>query len=103
MTLAMRIPGVTGCAEQTPDAFALDDVTCYLPGGSLLEISTFATQPDELRWIGDGGTGPGPPDPSYAGCCIEGDGWAATVGVPDYVVKGGAVVTAAIGGRVVNG
>jgi len=78
------------------------DVTCSLPDGSLLEIATFATQTGETQWIENGGTGPGPPDPSYAGCCIQGNGWAATVGAPDYVGQGATVVTLAIGGRVVN-
>lgn len=102
MTLAQKVAGVTGCQNATPDAISAGDVTCQLPDGSQLELATFASQAAETQWIGDGGTGT-PPDPSYAGCCIQGSGWAATVGAPDYVDRGSVAVIAALGGRVVRG
>lgn len=102
MSLARKIPGVTGCQDATPDATSTGDVICNLPDGSQLELATFSASAAEDQWLADGGTG-SPPDPSYAGCCIQGNGWAATVGAPDYAVKGSVPVIAALGGRVVNG
>ena len=102
LTLLHRIPGVTGCAAATADPEDLTQATCQLPDGSLVEVATFATAADEMQWIEGGGAG-SPADPSYAGCCIQGAGWAATVGAPDYVDRGAAVVTPVLGGRVVNG
>jgi hypothetical protein len=64
---------------------------------------TFATRADEEQWIATGGAGAGPPDPSDAECFIQGDGWAATVGGPDYGDQGSVPVIRALGGRVVNG
>lgn len=102
MSLAQQVAGVTGCSNATPDATSTGDVICELPDGSALELATFASVANEQQWIEDGGTGL-PPDPSYAGCCIQGSGWAATVGTPDYVDRGSVAVIAALGGRVVNG
>jgi hypothetical protein len=102
MSLAQKITGATGCQAATPDPTSTGDVTCTLPDGSQLELATFTTSADETQWIRDGGTGL-PPDPSYAGCCIQGSGWAATVGAPAYVVRGSVPVIAALGGRVVTG
>jgi hypothetical protein len=102
MTLARKIAGVTGCFASTPDVESTGDVICNLADGSQLELATFANQSAETQWIQNGGTG-SPPDPSYAGCCIQGSGWAATVGGPDYVDQGSVPVIAALGGRVVNG
>lgn len=102
MTLAQEISGVTGCQEATPDVESTGDVICSLADGSQLELATFVTKSAETQWIQNGGTG-SPPDPSYAGCCIEGNLWAATVGAPDYVDSGSVPVIAALGGRVVNG
>jgi len=61
------------------DLVAVEDVTCTLQDGAQIEIATFANSGDERQWISDGGS-PSAPDPAYAGCCIEGNGWAATVG-----------------------
>ena len=102
LALARKIAGVTGCQQQTPDVEVASDVTCDLPGGSQVEIAAFATHAGEVQWIANGGSG-SPPDPSYAGCCIEGTLWAATVGAPDYVDTGSVPVIRALGGRVVNG
>ena len=99
MTLAQKISGVTGCRDATADAGSTGDVTCTLADGSQLELATFATQSAETRWIKNGGTGA---NPYYAGCCVDGNLWAATVGLPDYVVHGSAPVIAALGGRVVH-
>jgi hypothetical protein len=102
MALAQKIAGVTGCGQSTPDVESTGDVICSLSDGSQVELATFATQSAEMQWIQNGGTG-SPPDPAYAGCCIQGNLWAATVSAPDYVDSGSTAVIAALGGRVVNG
>jgi hypothetical protein len=103
--LAAKIPGCTGTFANTPAVMEEQDVTCTLVDGAPVDIGTFATAGDERQWISDGGS-PASPDPAYAGCCIQGDGWAATVGFNsslgpmdvDYrqVIK-------ALGGRMVTG
>jgi hypothetical protein len=103
--LATRIPGCTQITEETPAVMEIQDVTCTLPDGAIVEIATFATSNDERRWILDGGS-PQSPDPAYAGCCIQGNKWAAAVGF-SIVGKPGIIddqlVTKAIGGRIVSG
>jgi hypothetical protein len=104
-TLASKIPGCGDLLTNTPSVIAVEDVTCTLQDGAPIEIATFANSADERQWIADGGYPPDP-DPAYAGCCIEGNGWAATVGFNsslgpmdvdyNYVIK-------AIGGRQVQG
>jgi hypothetical protein len=103
MALAQKVPGTSGCQTQTPDVEVTQDVICQFANGSQLEIATFASGADETQWIQNGGSG-SPPDPSYAGCCVEGALWAATIGGPDYAGSSGASpVISAVGGRVVNG
>jgi hypothetical protein len=102
MALAKKVPGTSGCQTQIPSVNVVQDVICQLSDGSALKIATFAGQADETQWIQNGGSG-SPPDPSYAGCCIEGTLWAATVSSPDFVVTGASKVTPAIGGKVVQG
>jgi hypothetical protein len=102
MALAKKIPGTSGCQTQIPDVNVTQDVICQLSDGSALEIATFTDQADETQWIQNGGSG-SPPDPSYAGCCIEGTLWAATVSSPDFVVTGASKVTPVLGGKVVDG
>jgi hypothetical protein len=103
--LAHKIPG---CGQLITDfhlsVLTRQDVSCTLQDGAGVEIATFASQGDERQWISDGGD-PSTPDPSYAGCCIEGNGWAATIGFPS---GGGPIadfdrVLSAIGGRKVSG
>ena len=74
MSLARRIPG---CADR--DAAGRHDATCTLRDGSAVTIATFTTAAAERAWLQHGGGG-NPPDPSFAGCCVFGNGWAATVG-----------------------
>jgi hypothetical protein len=83
----------------------IQDVTCTLQDGAPVEIGTFANSSDERQWILDGGS-PISPDSAYAGCCVQGNGWAATVGFnnnlgpmdQDY-----NQVISALGGREVSG
>lgn len=100
-TLASKIPGCTNVASGTPAVMATGDATCSLSDSSQVEIATFADSADERQWISDGGYPPAP-DPAFAGCCIEGNGWAATISAPG---DGGdfSQVTNAIGGRQVQG
>jgi hypothetical protein len=103
--LADKIPGCAQLIVNTPTVNSLQDVTCILTDGAQVELATFASQADETQWIQNGGPG-SPPDPTYAGCCIEGNHWAATVGFNNNQgptdVDYNAVI-AAIGGRQVNG
>ena len=75
--LAAKISGCTHITARTPAVMELQDVTCS-HGGTPVEIGTFANAHQEHRWIADGGS-PMSPDPDYAGCCVQGDLWAATV------------------------
>jgi hypothetical protein len=83
----------------------VQDVTCTLQDGAPVEIGTFVNPGDERQWISDGGS-PTSPDPAYAGCCVQGKGWAATVGFnnsngpmdQDY-----NYLISALGGREVDG
>ena len=97
-SLANRIPGCGALVVNTPPVMARQDVTCQMADGELIEIVTFASPAAETQWISDGGE-PIAPDPVYAGCCVQGAGWAADVDAPydfDPVVK-------ALGGREVTG
>jgi hypothetical protein len=104
-SLAAKIPGCGSITAGTPAVMEVQDVTCTLQDGAQIEIGTFANPADEKQWITDGGS-PSSPDPAYAGCCIQGNNWAATVGFNnnsgpmnvDY-----KQVIAALGGREVNG
>ena len=100
MTLAQKISGVTGCHDATADFGATGDVICDLADGSPLELATFPTQSAETHWIQRGGSG-SPPNHYYPGCCIGGNLWAATVGLPDYVGQGSVPVIKALGGQIV--
>ena len=103
--LANKIPGCGSPITNTPSVLARQDVTCTLQDGAQIEIVTFTSSGDERQWISDGGY-PSDPDPVYAGCCVEGNDWAATVGFNnsqgptdvDY-----NQVISAIGGRQVTG
>jgi hypothetical protein len=103
--LAHKIPGCSSLITNTPSVLARQDVICTLQDGAQVEIATFAKSGDELRWISDGGS-PDSPDPAYAGCCIEGKDWAATVG---FNASSGPMdvdyrqVISAVGGREVTG
>lgn len=80
------------------------DVVCTLSNGTQVEIATFTNRANEKQWIQNGGSG-SPPDPSYAGCCIQGNLWASTgswVGDDGDQVYYQPVI-AALGGRQVNG
>jgi hypothetical protein len=103
--LARRIPACGSLVTNTPSVLARQDVSCTLQDGSQVEIATFANSNDERHWISDGGS-PDAPDPAYAGCCIEGKGWAATVGL-NSINRPMDVdfrhVMSAIGGREVTG
>jgi hypothetical protein len=102
--LAAKIPGCSYSAlsGQAPNVLSTGEHYCNLRDGATVEIATFASTAKEQKWILDGGS-PSSPDPAFAGCCIQGDGWAATVdsnfgmGATDqyYVIK-------AIGGRMVS-
>jgi hypothetical protein len=103
--LAAKIPGCSynAMSGQAPDVLSTGEYYCNLQDGATVEIATFANTANEQKWILDGGS-PISPDPAFAGCCIEGAGWAATVssdigmGAADqgYVIK-------AIGGKMVSG
>lgn len=99
MALAQKIPGVTSCRDVAPDAGSTGAVACRLADGDPLKLVTFSARPAEMRWIQNGGTG-SLPYPSNGACCIEGSLWAATVGLPDYVVHGSPPVIKALGGKV---
>ncbi len=103
--LARKIPGCSGISNGTPGAMESQDVLCTLQDGAQIEIGTFANTSDERQWIGDGGS-PASPDPAYAGCCIQGNLWAATVGFNNSLgpmdVDFNAVMHA-LGGRMVQG
>ena len=101
-SLAQRIPGCGSIVVNTPPVMAEQDVTCTTTDNEQIEVVTFASSADETQWITDGGE-PIAPDPVYAGCCVQGNGWAAAVAGPggsgydlDPVVK-------ALGGREVSG
>lgn len=103
--LATRIPGCGQIISNTPSVLELKDVTCTLEDGAQVEIGTFANSSDERKWISDGGS-PISPDPAYAGCCIQGNGWAATVGFNNNnspMDTDFHHVTSALGGRTVEG
>lgn len=103
--LAHKISGCAAFTTDTPASIETAEATCTLADGSLVTIGTFPTSGAEQQWIQDGGSTLSP-DPAFAGCCIQGSGWAATVGLnnagtplePDY-----QAVLSAIGGRQVNG
>lgn len=106
--LAGKIPRCGQLANATPASFVQQDVTCTFAdsqGATVnVEVATFTGSADEQKWISDGGT-PSSPDPAYGGCCIQGNGWAATV--DSYTVGTGNAdfhtVMSAIGGRQVQG
>jgi hypothetical protein len=100
-TLAAKIPGCGAVTVNTPAVMEVQDVSCILPGspfGVVVEIGTFATSAAETQWISDGGN-PTTPDPAFFGCCIQGNGWAATVDGDDSYVN---TVINAIGGKQVQ-
>lgn len=102
-SLAHRIPGCAGITPGTPTSSEKQDVTCVMPDNAQVEIGTFATTADERKWVSDGGYPPAH-DPVFAGCCIQGDGWAATVGFgSNGEVNDFPAVIKAIGGRQVSG
>jgi hypothetical protein len=99
---------IPGCGQITvnpsPQVGDVQDVTCVLANGTQVDLATFAAQAAELAWIQNGGEG-SPPDPSFAGCCIEGNLWAAT---GSWIGNDGdqvffQPVIAAIGGKQVSG
>ena len=101
--LAAKIPGCSQITQMTPMVISVQDVTCTMSDGTLVEIATFTNAHNEQAWIENGGTG-SPPDPAYAGCCIEGNLWAATgswVGDDGDAVFYQQVI-AALGGRQVS-
>jgi hypothetical protein len=104
--LAAQITGCDGILSQTPAVMEITDVTCTLRNGAQVEIGTFANSNDEKQWISAGGS-PESPDPAFAGCCIQGNDWAATVGWGNNVNTGNEAgfrkVISALGGRAVNG
>jgi hypothetical protein len=103
--LAHKIPGCGGIIAGTLSDMEAQDVTCTLQDGAPVEIGTFANASDERQWINSGGD-PALPDSLYAGCCIQGQLWAATVG---FNLSNGPMdvdfdtVIHAIGGRQVQG
>lgn len=105
-SLAAKISGCSGITPGTPAVMEVQDVTCNLPDGAPVEIGTFANSSAEQHWISDGGS-PMSPDPMFGGCCVQGSGWAATVGWGNNGVGGGAAdfpkVISALGGRQVDG
>jgi hypothetical protein len=105
-SLAQKIPGCSGAAADTPSVLETGEATCTLPDGSLITVGTFSSSASETQWIQDGGS-PSSPDSLYVGCCIQGSGWAATVGFSDDTQSPiGAnyqTVISAIGGRHVTG
>jgi hypothetical protein len=103
--LAAKIPGCAQAVIATPSVMEVQDVTCVLQDGAYFDIGTFASKQDEREWITDGGS-PDSPDPAYPGCCIQGNGWAATVGLASYtgpMTMYLRQVVRALGGRIVNG
>jgi hypothetical protein len=92
--MARKIPGAHGCYANTPGVLAIADETCYTPGGGTVDVITFTSGGDEVRWIQAQG--------AYHGCCVQGRLWAATFSsaVP---VDGFAPVIRALGGRQVSG
>lgn len=108
MSMAQKIPGCGAVTVNIPVGFVQQDVSCQFTDSMdaqvAVEIATFASSSDEQEWISDGGS-PQTPDPGYGGCCVQGNGWAATVfsnaigdGAEDF-----AHVLSAIGGREVTG
>jgi hypothetical protein len=104
-SLAQKIPG---CAHVTADTPAVDEVQqvgCIRPDGAVITVGTFSSSANETQWISTGGD-PAASDPAFSGCCIQGSGWAATVG---FNAQSGPVdvdyqsVISAIGGREVQG
>ena len=102
MTLAQRIHGCTGAADNTPAVIETEDVTCTLADGDQIEVATFPSQADETTWISDGGS-PSAPDPGNIGCCVQGAGWAAMVDGLNDVLLDYYDITKALGGREVAG
>ena len=96
--LARRIPGCGTPAVNTPSVLEIADVTCTM-ASEQVTIATFATAADEKKWIADGGY-PADPDPIYAGCCVQGHLWAATV---DGITYDFGLVIKVLGGRRVSG
>ena len=102
-SLAGKIPHCGSLATNTPPVIAVQDVTCIMPDGSQVELVTFATSADEQQWIASGGS-PATPDPQYDGCCLQGTGWAATIGDGgNGTLVDWYDVTKALGGRQVTG
>jgi hypothetical protein len=92
--LAHKIPGTYSCGSQQPSVLATADVQCLVrDGGGVIELATFASSGDEVKWIEQN---------AFYGCCVQGTGWAA-----DYTFSAGSsgfsLITKAIGGRVVSG
>ena len=63
------------CLRRT-SVYPEQDAQCQLPGGTIVEVATFASQADERSWITSWG--------GYGACCLEGsclEGslWAATI------------------------
>lgn len=100
--LARKIPGCADITAYTPAVIETGDVKCTLRDGAEVEIGTFGNARDERRWISDGGY-PLFPDPVFAGCCVQGGGWAATVSSPGPPMADLALIRKALGGRVVDG
>lgn len=103
--LAQKITQCSGVTADTPSSIETAEASCTLADGSPVTIGTFATSGAEQQWIQAGGS-PSSPDPLYVGCCVQGDGWAATVGFAadgSSLESGYRIVMSALGGRQVTG
>lgn len=84
-----------------PVGSPVQDVTCTLPDFAQVILATFANARDERQWIADGGF-PLDPAPINPSCCIQGNGWAATVDIDSSGNIDFGPVIKALGGRAVH-
>lgn len=52
--------------------YAQDEMTCVLPDSTLVDLAVFGNPADQRSWMLS-------QDPGSGSCCVEGDGWAASI------------------------